>query len=258
MILEIIKFAFPPLIPAMLCISLILKWFTLVSLIIPAFILSFLLIGDVSASSTYSSIYLVKLSYNTTSDAYKDLVTKSPSSNITITANYMAMCVSGANEKMCSPAGNTTSLENHTKVHLGKTTLSLSDVSRSVSDACHPRLLVVTIALTLLLLIMVIWCAVPFFPVKPVVRKISCGTALLTVLLWGLGAMLQHQTLEGALYFIKSASLGLISAKKGGRAEAMSWTAFTFLLLSFFMLAFTCFREQPKDKPPAPPSPEKV
>lgn len=218
-----------------------------------------------SANATYSSVYLVKLSYNESSSAFDDFHIDSGASatNISLTANYMAMCVSSDHDRVCTAADNTTRLDQSSSIKLGESKMSLYDISYAITEACHPRLLVAAIILSLLLLLMVICCTLPFFPVKHLVRRASCGLALFIALLWGLGSMLQHQTVEGAEQFISVASMGLVSVAKGSRAEAMAWTAFAFSLTSFFSLALTCFRELRillTESPPPPPPiyPEKV
>lgn len=219
----------------MFLISLITKAFTFVSLIITLFLLGFLLIGNVSSAGAYSSVFMVKLRFNSTADALE--FANNTVADRYITANYMGICAGLENgKKVCSAAANYTSLERYLSVDLQDTRVSLAEISLGFTEACHPRLLIVSLILVVLLLVTVLWSAIPLLPSKPLVRKISVGLCFLNVLIWGLGLMLQHQTVAAALKLVGPSSMGMVVATKGGRAEAMTWTAFAFMVVVLGML----------------------
>lgn len=246
---------------SMFCISLLCKTFTLVSLIIALFLLGFLLIGNVSTAPAYSSVFMIKLRFNTTADAFDELVTRNVSllADRYITANYMGICAGLENgKKVCSGAGNFTSLDQYLSVDVQGTKISLAEISLGFTDACHPRLLVVSLIFVVLLLLTVLWCAIPLLPSKALVRKISVGLCLLNILIWGLGLMLQHQTVASAIRLVGPSSMGMVVASKGGRAEAMTWTAFAFLLVVLGMLVKLVYQDMRAKKPEKEPEPEQL
>lgn len=70
--------------------------------------------------------------------------------------------------------------------------------------------------------------------------------AATAVLVWGLGAMFQHQAVAGALEFSQVALLGIVEVKRGTRAEAMSWAAFVFIAVACISLGVECFVDMPR------------
>lgn len=221
-------------------ILLVVKYVHLVSAIIAAFLLTFLLFGCVSTDLTYSLVYLMKMLFN--ADALSNS-THPSIPDITMKSNYLAMCVTLDSATECVSAHNLTSLYESSSVVLTDGTYSLSDIASNLSDVCNPRLLVSCIVLSLILVLFSTWLAIPLIPWKVAARRIAFGFGVILVLLWGLGAMLQHQTVLTAIAVLEVSSLGLISMKRGGRAEAMTWTAFLFLAVATIGLAFGCWRD---------------
>ena len=213
-----------------------------VSVFIAIFLLGFLLVGCTSADAAYSKVHLVRLEFNET-------IANSVSSNSLITelslaAGYLGMCVLADGSKMCSTAKNALDLAPYATISVGESSLSLVEVSKALRNVCHPRLLATSLALCLVLLLVMSWLALPLVPGKVVVRRVGCGLAALALMIWGLGAMLQHQAVAGAKSFSEAALLGLVIVAKGGRAEAMTWTAFAFLLASCLALGAECFSQR--------------
>lgn len=226
----------------MLSVSSIFKCFPFVALVVAVFLLGFLLIGGASTDSAYLSVFLIKASFNQTLAAFAS-PTNVTIPAITIKANYMALCVSTNDQLICSATKNLTSLQQATTVSNGPVSVSLLDVAQAMLEVCKPYLLVASIALVLLLLVLIIWTALPFVPGKLAVSKAALGVEALTVLVWGLGAMLQQQGVEGARGFINVASLGLVVVLRGGRAHAMAWSAFLFIFASMVCLGFSVVRD---------------
>lgn len=221
-------------------LSLVTKYLHLVSAIIAAFLLVFLLFGCVSLDLTYSLVYLLSMSFN------DDSLSNSSSlsiPDITMKSSYLAMCVTLDSLTECVSAHNLTALYESSTVTLSEGSISLSDIASSLSGVCNPRLLVCCIILSLILILLLTWLLIPLVPWKVAVRRLAFFFGLLSVLLWGLGAMLQHQTVLTAIAVVKVSALGLVSIKRGGRAEAMTWAAFLFLAVATIGLAFGCWRD---------------
>lgn len=230
----------------MLALLFAIKYWNLVSVTIAAFLLSFLLVGCFSSELTYSLVYLLRLLFNDSAD----LVSLNLSlPDITLRAGYMAMCVSVDSAMECVAAHNLSVLYASSSIKLEEGTMSLTDVSRGLSETCNPRLLVCCIILSLLLIVLILWLAIPLVPGKMFIRRVTLALGVLTVLLWGLGAMLQHQTVLTAVKLVEMSSLGLIKLNRGGRAEAMTWTAFLFLFVATIGVGFENWKEvQPQVK----------
>ncbi|WPK23813.1 hypothetical protein PUMCH_001059 [Australozyma saopauloensis] len=225
----------------MFSITSLLTAFPFFALVISVFLLGFLLIGGASINSAYSSVYLLKASFNQTSPLLVQAANSSVT-GITIKANYMALCVSSTNQLMCSPSKNLTALQEATTISNGPVNFSLVTVAEALTQVCKPYLLVTSIVLLLLLLVFVIWIGLPFVPGKAMASRIALGFTGLTVVVWGLGAMLQQQGVEGAREFILVASMEMVIVLRGGRAHAMAWTAFSFVLAAFLCLGIGSIR----------------
>lgn len=216
------------------------KYLNLVSVVIAAFLLSFLLVGCYSPDLTYSLVYLLKLLFSETAA----LVSQNLSlPDITLRAGYLAMCVSIDSAIDCVAVHNLSLLYSSSSIVLEEGTISLADVSSALSDVCNPRLLICCIIMSLALIVLILWLAIPLVPAKMFIRRVTLGLGVLTVLLWGLGAMLQHQTVLTTVKLVEISSMGLITSSRGGRAEAMTWTAFLFLAVATIGLVLGCWQE---------------
>lgn len=202
---------------------------------ITVFLLGFLLIGCMDTPNTFSDVYLVELSFNESSPLYSNMArqTLNKTSDLRISTSYLAMCVELGGTTTCASSFNTSSFAGvsveNTK---SEANIDLLQVARVFSSNCHPRLLLAVLGLTVILFFVMIWAVVPFIPGKIWAKRISCGLLGLDTLLWGLGAMLQHEAVTSAKKFITASSAYLIQIKLGTRAEAISWTSFSFLLLT--------------------------
>lgn len=207
---------------------------------ITVFLLGFLLIGCMDTPNTFSDVYLVELRFNESAPldsnierAHKTLNKTSDLSSLRISTSYLAMCVEIGGTTTCASSFNTSSFAGvsvqNTK---SEANIDLLQVARVFSSNCHPRLLLAVLGLTVILFFVMIWAVVPFIPGKIWAKRISCGLLGLDTLLWGLGAMLQHEAVTSAKKFITASSAYLIQIKLGTRAEAISWTSFSFLLLT--------------------------
>lgn len=219
------------------------RYLNLVSVIIAAFLLSFLLVGCYSPSLTYSLVYLLKLLFNETADFWQNRTLP----EISLRAGYLAMCVNLDSAMECVAAHNLTALYSSSSIVLDEGTISLTDISSALSDVCNPRVLICCIIMSLALIVLILWLAIPLVPAKLFVRRVTLGLGVLTVLLWGLGAMLQHQTVLTTVKLVEVSSMGLITSSRGGRAEAMTWTAFLFLAVATIGIGFACWYPGKKD-----------
>lgn len=222
------------------------KLFLLTIVFITIILLGFLLIGCMDEKATFSNTYLMKVQFNESSNlypniqaAYNSLNHSSELSKMLIKASYLAMCVDLSGLLTCEATTDLTSLSKYSGVSIVETTSSsttsqidLVNVATSFSDSCHPRVLVATILLTVILELCLIWSSISFLPGKFWTRKICCFLLACSLLVWGLGAMLQHEAILNTKNIIKSASMNTMEVKIGKSAEAITWTSFTFLLIT--------------------------
>lgn len=220
----------------MLGISLVVRYFSIVTVLIPTFLLGFLLLGCASSESAYLLVYLLQLQFDNPSNA-------SHLSVAALRANYMASCAILDESMLCLSSTNNTILDLVAFVDAEDSTLKLSLLAEAVHNVCHPRLLTATIVMCLVLLVLVLYTSLPLVPGKVAIRRASLVVAFLTLLLWALGAMLQHQTVVAAQNFIETTSFEYVTVKKGGRADAMTWTALSFMLLSMLCITFGAWRD---------------
>lgn len=232
------------------------KAFLSLLVFITIFLLGFLLIGCMESQKTFSDTHLMKLEFNKSSswfptiEAAYSAANQSSLTNMLITASYLAMCVDLGETLTCSSNINLSKLSSFSGISLlpSKTNSTMTQidlilVAKSFADSCYPRILMSTLVLTILLTIFVFWSSVPLLPGKLWSRRIACGLLALTVLVWGLGAMLQQQAVSSIKTLIGPASMYAMQVSPGKRAEAMTWTAFSFLLISCIGLVALCVKD---------------
>lgn len=213
---------YPHVNPLMFSVLTIYRYLPLLLLTVTFFLLGFLLLGAASTDSAYSLVYLIKLSY--TSGA----ATNGTLADLVIKANYLAMCATASSETVCTTNTNITGLGG-----LGDS--SLVTILTMLAKVCRPYLVETTIVLVVVLLACELYTAIPFVPGKLLARRLCAGFGAVSCLVWGLGAMLQHQGVAGAQAFVQAAN-NTILVLKGTRAEAMLWTAFAMLVVTFLAL----------------------
>ena len=232
------------------------KFFLLVLLFITVFLLSFLLIGSTDTSSTYSSVYLTKFEFNKSSDLYSNIQAAYKGSNIstklaelTLSVGYLGVCIDIDNSLQCTSYNDLDSISNYTGISIIPTTkngadqLNLVDLAQTFRKVCYANVLLAAIVLTLLSLAVVFWNVIPLVPGKSMAKKIACVISAANVLVWGLGSMLQHEATKAARHIVGPASMNTVSATIGQRAEAMTWTAFSFLLIVCMGSVFVYIRD---------------
>lgn len=228
-------------------------WFTfkrmprilmLILLLISVFLLSFLLLGCSSKASTYSSIYLIRYQFNKSSSLYPLIKSSYKNKNLTnyenlkVTSGYLGLCIHLDDEITCtsksdlSQFGSTsiplyTSGSNSTSTQLDLVSLG-SHFSNNIN---HPYILIATIVLTLILLLSLLYVAIPGLPAKPMVNKFNLALAPITTLIWGLGSMWAHVAQRAGKQLVEEASMSIVMAHIGRKAGAMTWTPFTFLCI---------------------------
>lgn len=244
--------------------KLVPKFLHSISLIIAIFLLSFLLLGCTGESSTYSKVYLAKFQFNNTSPTIANNLTSNSSSimPVALSVGYLGLCASQGKVVSCTSYSTLDSLRNSTSINLGNSSgkiPELTSIAVALNNACHPRLLMATIVIILATFTMCAWCCVPMVPCKRPVRMASCGLSGFNVLLWGFGSMLQHTAVSAAAGIVPAASMSLVSMQTGGRADAMTWTAFLFLTIALICSVFGLIREEKEHKThlnTTPPNPD--
>lgn len=243
------------------------RLFLLLLLFITVFLLAFLLLGCTTASSTFSSVYLVELLFNKTSELFPNIELAYKGSNssqdlglLVIRANYLGVCVNiDDSSQTCTGYSSLSQLSGYTGVSIVPTSsnstqkqLDLVAILKQFLALCHPHVLMGAIVLTLVLMVTILWSLMPL-PKKEVANLVSLVLAFGDVLLWGLGAMLQHEATTVAKNLVQLASMHTVTAAVGKRADAMTWTGFSFLLVvvgGLFVLQVCDMRraKEPKGK----------
>ncbi|RCK57766.1 Factor-induced gene 1 protein [Candida viswanathii] len=222
---------------------------TVVIQFIATVLLSFLLLGCIDSSSSYSNVYLLNYKFNLTSPLYDSLSTQSNSSinstsldDLSVRVGYMGVCLSLDDDLTCTTYDQLQSFPSYS-ISIMSASLDLVQLAESFSSICHPRILLATIVLTLISLILLCYLLIPLVPGKFLVTKINALFTFLNLLLWGLGSMLQHQAVNTSAVMMQESSFQLLVGSSGGRAEAMTWTAFSFILIVFLSMCFGTWSE---------------
>ncbi|KAI3404187.2 hypothetical protein KGF56_002948 [Candida oxycetoniae] len=229
-------------------ISKPMLFLTIIIQFIATVLLSFLLLGCINTSSNYSSVYLFQYKYNSSSTLYKNL-SPSLSTNITATTSasnstllsdvhvsigYLAACIDIATQKTCTYYSQIQNIPQFS-ISFDGVNFNLLNIATSFNEICHPHLLMATIILTLVCLIILCYMILPL-PFRPYMEKFGALLSFINLLLWGLGAMLQLQSVKTSDKMVQQSSFDLISGVSGSRAEIMTWISFAFNFIVFASL----------------------
>lgn len=237
-------------------VKLILRCYSLVLLFITGFLLGFLLIGCLDPTSLFSNVYLSKFEFNKTSDLYSNVRAAYKSTNsstelaeMSIRVGYLGVCVNIQQNMTCTSFSTLNTLANVSGISIIPTStkstqpqLDLVGLAKVFSNICHPHILMTVIILVLVMLLLITYSSIPGFPGRQRTTMITTGFALCTVLLWGLGAMLQYECVSTTKKIVAKSSMGVISAGAGSRAQAMSWTSFAFIFIVFLDCVYRVVR----------------
>lgn len=229
---------------AMLGLIAMVRNFALLAHLVSFFLLGFLLIGSSSSNGAITAIYLIRLTYNTSSasaDALMAAYSNETDTTLTVKANYLGLCASTeSGGTVCTSSHNLAAVEEAT----GSTgAVNLFAIVEGLRLICYPWVLVATLVIILLVIVVELYHVMPFVPGRYMARKVCLGATALTVMVWGIGAMLQHQAVKGAKAFVDAATDDYIEVKVGTRAEAMLWAAFLLLILATLASCFRVYQD---------------
>jgi len=216
------------------------KLFTIISAFIATTILGFLFLGCVSPTSMYSSVYLAKIEYNDTSELYPRISTYFKSINntgadaLSITLGYNGGCIEMNLNSTCYSYAVMTQLLKKYQVPVvpnAKLQLDIIQLSLAMGNSYHPNVLITTIIMMVAQLLFLCYCSLPKAP--GIKRITMAGTILATIIsiLWGFGSMLQHEAVTAAAGVTSPASMDIVILKRGIKADAMTWSAFSFIVV---------------------------
>lgn len=231
---------------------------TMIFLFISIFLLSFLILGCFKVDSTYSSIYLIKYQFNQSNPMYP-LISKSfTESNFTVSydklaikANYAYVCMQFNSTLNCQSRTNVLQYKDLTEVQLYTTSSSSAPntinpivlASKFATDIIHPYLLIITIILSIALFLIVLYSNIPSLPHKTKVTKINLSLSLILTLFAGLTAIWGHIASKSGKELVEIASMNIIEAHIGRKAQALHWTPFAFFMMVTFMLGGIYLKE---------------
>jgi hypothetical protein len=235
--------------------------FGVIFLFIASCLLCFLLLGCVDDSSpVFSDVYLVRYQYNSNSsffpvieNGYKNSNSSSNYANMEIRSGFLAICAVNGDELSCTSRNNLTSLAPFKNLNVYNGT---SDnvygsfdpvVLASVfsNNIVNPYCLITTLLLTVMTMIGTTCHGLPVMPHRSGVHQITVILGLLAWSVWTAGAMWIQIASNAASQIVPDASLGILQANVGSRAEAMTWTSFVFLSLAV-MLSLFVYRKETK------------
>lgn len=180
------------------------RFLALVLLFISVILLSFLLLGCVELSASYSNVNLAAVR----------------SKSATLLLGYLNACYRD-DSLVCAT---------YPKLSTIVSDKELVKWAEKFSETCLSYVLIVTICLTLVWLAVHAYTLVPILPAKMAAKRVCLAIAVCTVLLWGLGAMLQDKLVGTAVAL--SLSFSEIKVSAGKRAQIMTWTAFAMLVVA--------------------------
>ncbi|KAI5968601.1 hypothetical protein CANMA_002346 [Candida margitis] len=215
---------------------------------------------DQYTSSNYSNVYLFTYKFNSSSSLYQHLTldsnttetsinttttttTNSPLdselSNISVKVGYLALCLSAKDIQQCTSYVNLNTIPQLTITFL-ETDFNLLNIAQTFHESIvHSRLLMASILLTLALLLILCYLVLPISLGALGVKRVGLVLSFANMMLWGLGSMLQHQSVNATTKVLSEASFQVVQVERGQRAETITWVAFSFLIVVFLSFVMT-------------------
>ncbi|WEJ92778.1 hypothetical protein PSN45_000234 [Yamadazyma tenuis] len=192
-----------------------------------------------TSTEAYSSLFLTRYQFNKKEMSIVSFngteTTESDLSSFTLSIGYLSFCVSYDGSVSCTTFDNLGKLKTYPIISVDtgdkNTTIDLVKLARKFNNICYPYVLMSAMIMALACLALNAWISVPLLPGKLLVRKMIVGVSGIDAMVWGVGSMLQHQATKANQALVPSASMKLVQVKTGIRAEAVTWTAFSFLVV---------------------------
>ncbi|KAK6203403.1 Ca2+ regulator and membrane fusion protein Fig1-domain-containing protein [Scheffersomyces amazonensis] len=236
------------------------KLLSVIILFISIVLLGFLLIGCLDTTSQYSKVYLAQFQFNQTSiDNLSSTNVTTPIESLSIKINYLGVCFDMSNNITCSTFTKMANMTEINGIPLNSSPNNqpnIVTIAKTFSNICHPRILIATLLLNLILLLTICYSHLPIEPGKLYVKKFNCIMSLIISLLWGLGAMLQQEAVDVTTQMVREASMYYLSVSAGTRAQAMTWTIFAFSLIVTIGSIFACFKYETRSQSQSQPQPQ--
>lgn len=249
----------------------------LITSFISVFLLVFLLVGCYNVDQ--SSTYLVKYQFNDKSPLYPVISNQFSSQeytdgleNVQIFSGYMGICInnipsnydrnsSSKSSKVCFNRKKVDDMDifddltikifsfknSNSTEESESSNLNILELAHQNSDELvHPYLLMVVTIFTILLFGITVYAIIPKLPFKNYVQFIIMGLSALITLLWAIGAIWTHVAINCNVSLIPRASMNIMTAEKGSKSQALSWTVFTFMLIDCLIMWMVYFRDRKK------------
>lgn len=226
------------------------KFLIFLFLFITAFLLGFLLLSCYNETKAYKSIYLTRYLFN--EDLLLAVTFNGTETNaellstFTISVGYLSFCVEYDGLISCAPFDKLDKLSRYPIISVDAGNegmdLDLVKLSQRFNEICYSYVLMAAIIMVLISLLLSLWNMIPLLPWKKWINMIMAGVSLVNTIIWGIGAMLQHQAAKSSQMIIPVASMNLIDANSGSKAEAISWTAFAFIAVVLIGNTFVVVR----------------
>ncbi|EJS44821.1 fig1p [Saccharomyces arboricola H-6] len=250
--------------------------FALIFNLVSIFLLVFLLVGCYNHSN--ESTFLVKYTFNDNSPFYSIIEKSYEKSNttlgledVTIRSGYMGVCIDNIpsqysaynnmttfSNTICYPRKDLSSVPLYKDLEIQISNIASSGSKSQSSvilnilklaqitsvNVVHPYVLMTAIILTILMFLFILYVTVPKLPFKLVVNRFLLFLSPIIVLIWGIGAMWTHVGINASYRLVPSASMNIITVKKGKKAATMAWFSFAFVLLDSSILWLIFLRDR--------------
>lgn len=231
---------------------------SLVLLFINIFLLAFLLLGCTNIGDIYSSTYLIEYTFNKSSPIYPLIRDSYASKNLSgyetlsVRASYLSLCIYIEGYDMqCTSRSDLDTFARTTAVEIYQVNSNASAVSLDIvelastfsNDIVHPYILIVSVIFTIILFLMLFYIVIPELPGKTMLTRVVLLLSCIVTLLWSIGSIWAHVAVDAGKNLTQEASMGIIKAEVGSKAESMTWVPFSFNLVVVVTLFYLYFRD---------------
>lgn len=223
-----------------------MKWLT-------NFYLAFLLLSCLDNTPTFSDAFLVEYRINSSSKYYKSIEDTYTSnrtySDMKIRAGYLAICASSGDDNFCSARGNLTKLQIYPPINIyGSSNNTEEGKKESIAvldpvllagifsnEIVSPAILIFALFFNVLGFLCSLWPS-GTTSTRSIIQTVGMTSIFLGWFFWTIGAVWFQVAGKATTSMVNQSSMTILKASVGGRALAMTWTAFSFLTISVALI----------------------
>ncbi|KAA8916752.1 hypothetical protein TRICI_001108 [Trichomonascus ciferrii] len=170
-------------------------------------------------------------------------------SDMKLRAGYLAICASGGDESFCSARGNLTKLQIYPPINIYGSSNNTEEGKKEAiavldpvvlagmfsNEVVSPVILIFALFFNVLGFLCALWPS-GTTSTRSIIQTVGITCVFLGWFFWTIGAVWFQVAGKATTSMVNQSSMTILEASVGGRAQAMTWTAFSFLTIAVALI----------------------